>query len=1397
MSKRQVYEQAYDDSLITSFLSNRESKSHFHEQKANIENEIFGNKGQMPFKKHQMILSDRNNRFEGVDVAKIVATRKSVAHEAFRLAAFTVIHAYQKEQMATAEKERKNLKLVEGKSNDVSSSSCAFMNALHSMELVKQCCFKESDTATKKLETGSSVKSTKQEIAAKSSGLTVPSAKSSTPFKATGITVTSTQKQKGVGPLTVAPTKASATMDARATVARAILCAAGCLSFCRLTSKYEISLDPLEIPQNTRTGTGSSVNKVNMGAVMMKAQVLVKRAVSQTLRDLNRGKNRFEFAMHSTRQKEVPDISLAIPNPFAWDDYGGGNFMDDYSPSTWGVGKIEEKKTEDHYPVSNDELVIASHFSKRIGRDDASIACALSDHWRTSCLPRLLNIVTKSGTGHAIMVDKVWTKERMVRVYDFFHALASSEEKNYGLHLVVCNEDVFTLWESAFSKLGFGLQHKQGEEVVLRTLSYKGNNRMAVFRHLYHLSAYNTPHAPVHIVIMTYPTLIEDFSILCQISWQCVVLDDGYGWLGSASGDPNGHIGKAWDALWNKRDFVSTVQDHKFPPSPINEGLTARHRFLTCKSLTANYRGVLYPSVSGLISFLCPQFDVVTREEWDRSRINNDTASIKYFRSLLARFVAIHLSPEQQRVYDTLQSTNLMLAQQDIEGVPFFPNNAKKKSADIPPPELSEKFLTSGKIMQSRRFAISWLSHCMRYEFAKLSFQPMLRNKSQERGAYVCEEIVMYSSSVHASASNSPGERSITSISGGCSVAGLLGATSGMEVLKLAVKCGRTFTSEQGLRQHMAALHAPPGTWLCRNCGSDCGTSQARTHHERYCSNLAGTGFPIGQGGGGTRIKKENEPKTPSTTPSQPKSQVSVASTKTPKSSATNKKPNPEADKDGSMRVPSYRGVWITSIGRHFIKIRGTPMYENNLICFDTAEEAAKFYDQEVKRLGLDLQLELNHGKDGDRIVYDDAAGLVPTGGYEYLLGGNSASSVVPALSVINIKDLPSGVVPLLRDPKQVSRIGNNSKRFVYKYRGVCRQARKGHDRWQSQISFGGTNHYLGTFDSERDAAAIYAWAHLILYGEDATKKAQLDGEKAYAAYEQEQKDIKEGKVQPPPPPPSKRGRKKASQKATPAPKQTSAPVPKPQPVAIHVPAPPLTIPKNPATQAPSYLDLFKTHNKSWSKDMLTQKDNDLILSASSRLSAAKKRRLNSTLHDFVGPVSMPVPFSYSPTNAPGCLLLIGLSPQDFQWEINDFLYSVGLDQNSMDTTSLHHEYGIKGCNASFKCLLRGAPITLGCASKSMEEAVKSLNKTNEFILGSYVGLGLDCHIGGPPDSCSTAAAKIEFDAGSFHLIVCNDSDIVSVNGQRLSSQSGRVQLNNEDICGVGSRVFLISYPSG
>jgi hypothetical protein len=68
-----------------------------------------------------------------------------------------------------------------------------------------------------------------------------------------------------------------------------------------------------------------------------------------------------------------------------------------------------------------------------------------------------------------------------------------------------------------------------------------------------------------------------------------------------------------------------------------------------------------------------------------------------------------------------------------------------------------------------------------------------------------------------------------------------------------------------------------------------------------------------------------------------------------------------------------------------------------------------------------------------------------------------------------------------------------------------------------------GQNHYLGTFDSEWDAAAIYAWAHLILYGEEATRQAQKEGEEAAAAYEQEKRDILAGKIPEPPPKPEKK----------------------------------------------------------------------------------------------------------------------------------------------------------------------------------------------------------------------------------------------------------------------------------
>jgi hypothetical protein len=59
------------------------------------------------------------------------------------------------------------------------------------------------------------------------------------------------------------------------------------------------------------------------------------------------------------------------------------------------------------------------------------------------------------------------------------------------------------------------------------------------------------------------------------------------------------------------------------------------------------------------------------------------------------------------------------------------------------------------------------------------------------------------------------------------------------------------------------------------------------------------------------------------------------------------------------------------------------------------------------------------------------------------------------------------------------------------------------------------------------------AWAHLILYGEEATRQAQQEGEEAAAAYEQEKRDIASGKIAAPAaaPQPEKKQKKKKEKK--------------------------------------------------------------------------------------------------------------------------------------------------------------------------------------------------------------------------------------------------------------------------
>jgi hypothetical protein len=107
-----------------------------------------------------------------------------------------------------------------------------------------------------------------------------------------------------------------------------------------------------------------------------------------------------------------------------------------------------------------------------------------------------------------------------------------------------------------------------------------------------------------------------------------------------------------------------------------------------------------------------------------------------------------------------------------------------------------------------------------------------------------------------------------------------------------------------------------------------------------------------------------------------------------------------QKDPDGSIRLPGYRGVWVNQAGKHFVKIDGVRLAEQDTktIYFDSVDEAAKKHDAILKEKKPTGKHEFNFNADEGRIVYEDVTTSSTTG-----IGG-SASSVVPALSVINIK---------------------------------------------------------------------------------------------------------------------------------------------------------------------------------------------------------------------------------------------------------------------------------------------------------------------------------------------------------------------------------------------------------
>jgi hypothetical protein len=851
------------------------------------------------------------------------------------------------------------------------------------------------------------------------------------------------------------PASSAAALDSRLTSSRAILCTAANVAFDLLTPPLPgVEVDVADVPQNPNkttadgssksSGPGTSGTVSNMGAVVVEATTLGKRIASVATNATRRSARRYQYRKDNVRYDRSPTSVLQVKNPFAWKD-------DDEKQAAISGG-----------PDANDEHVYDPNTD------------ATTEAWTDTCLPRLVSIL-HTGVGHALYHDTQW-KSRHGRIANLLQELAVQDANNFGPHLILTVEPDVDRFAREFRGVNSHLRLISDEETdSLRALKYGGSpDRRRRLRKQFP-DATGLAEAPFHVIICSYAHFLQDYLHFCQLPFESVVVDDGASLLAAAQVDLNSQLGTMWDAaFFSKSDHQmglagATPKEWDFGVDKLDEdmikdawiGLTTRHRILTTSAVNnsqARSSADLLP-VSGLVNFVAPHFADSVREEWDRSRISNDSVSMKHFRKLLTRSVVVHApQSEEQDVFK--------LALQSLTGKLSAPDRSED-----PVPDLisDEDFVNDGKIGSSRRSALQWLGRgedsWLRYEVGIVSFQPILdAMRASGVHGHLCEEIVTASSTT---------------------TTGATGQVAGTLAYRLAVRCGRHFGSEQGLRQHLSALHAPPGTWLCRTCGSDCVTSQARTHHERSCGQP--TAFQEGENGGAPKSTGVGSSKG-----SKKTGPVGVVGKKTgPK---TTPSISEEKDPDGSIRVSGYRGVWVNQAGKHFVKIDGERLKdENGEILFPGVEEAAKKHDEVLKSKNPEGKAEYNFKDDGIRIAYEDLSTSSTTG-----LGGGAAS-VVPALSVINIKvcvpcyscvisfrreltfkpclrtqDLPPDVKPLLRDPRQTSRTGGNSKRHVYAYRGVCRQARKGHDRWQSQISFMGVNHYLGTFDSEWDAAAIY-----------------------------------------------------------------------------------------------------------------------------------------------------------------------------------------------------------------------------------------------------------------------------------------------------------------------------------
>ena len=670
-------------------------------------------------------------------------------------------------------------------------------------------------------------------------------------------------------------------MDVRFQSSRAIVCVAGCQAWAQLTPNTQTELDCLDVPQARRSLVSSSsepqppspdpsslsssstpaTTSVNMGAVRIEAQVLSERAVRVTINAVRRSEQRRHSRRAGARYHLRADATHCFfapgINPFAYQSV---------ATARTSVVSEPDDDNEDEDPLFS--IVPTPAVSSSSSSQPKP---ALTSVWQSTCAPRLRQVL-QTGAGHAIYHDVQWST-RHGRLAHLLHTLPLHQR--YGPHLIVCTTPDMERWAREFAVGPSGLvvprinddndddnDNDERSLPPLQALAYRGNARQRrQMRTQFFPQATGWPESAFHVCITSYQLFLRDYLHFCQLPWESVILDDGVAWMATkeqtatlgtifdqaifATNDHHVGLAGTSSSEWDySRDDWRTASEAATTTDLLKEawiGLTARHRIVTASTFAMpspsssslfssskttldkeetqqqQERHHLVP-VSALLEFVAPQFAQVAKEEWDRSKIAGDKECMRHFRKLVARSVVVHMENDDVVAPTTSSPDLYTLAMRALTGT--LPE-VERANDDPSVPEVidDDRFVSAGLVANSRRSSLQWLGDpsqsWLRYELGSANFAPIVEAiKLSSNSGFVCEEIMTASSTTSS---------------------GATGQVCGSMAYRLAVVCGRHFGSEPGLRQHIAAHHAPAGTWLCRTCSSDCVTSQARTHHERTC----------------------------------------------------------------------------------------------------------------------------------------------------------------------------------------------------------------------------------------------------------------------------------------------------------------------------------------------------------------------------------------------------------------------------------------------------------------------------------------------------------------------------------------------------------------------------------